>query len=606
VSPVRGSRFRGKGRGMSSEALRSRHGVMYRHMTVDRPDVGLIELAEAWIADDPDPGDQAELRALLDGDAHSELKDRFAGSLQFGTAGLRGHLGAGPSRMNVATVRRATSGLAAYLASSVPRSSEAGVVIGHDARHGSRRFAQETARVMSGAGIRVLRLPGELPTPVLAFAVRHLGCAAGVMITASHNPPRDNGYKVFLGHGAQIAPPADREISAAIGKVGRLAAVPLGDLGERVGDDIIDDYLGAVVGALPAAGAHDISIVYTPLHGVGCGVLLTAFARAGFAPPQVVAAQGEPDPDFPTLPKPNPEEPGVLDLAIAQARTVNADLVLANDPDADRLAVAVPCAGEPTGWRVLRGDEVGALLGDFLLCRTPDPHIALVVSTVVSSSLLGRLAHCAGATYVETLTGFKWIMHDSAAHADGRFLFGYEEALGYAVNDIVRDKDGISAALVVAGIAAEAKREGRTVTDRLDDIARRFGLYATSQFFLELPGGAGAQRIGQIMAALRRTPPTELLGHAVTEVADGAAGTRRSGDGHEASLGLPRSDLLVWHAGARIRVVIRPSGTEPKLKIYLQVVVAADELSDIPAARRSCGDELRRLTGDVRSLLGQR
>jgi phosphomannomutase len=588
---------------MSVEALQSRHGVTYRHMEVDPPGVGLIERVEAWIADDPDPGDQAELRALLDRDAHGELEDRFAGSLQFGTAGLRGHLGAGPARMNVATVRQATAGLAAYLTASVPGSSQAGVVLGHDARHGSKRLAQETARVMSGAGIRVLRLPGELPTPVLAFAVRHLGCAAGVMITASHNPPQDNGYKVFLGHGAQIAPPADREISAAIGTVGRLAAVPLGGLGETVGDDIIDDYLGAVIGALPTVRAHDIAVVYTPLHGVGRGVLLAAFAQAGFAPPQVVAAQGEPDPDFPTLPKPNPEEPGALDLAIAQARTVDADLVLANDPDADRLAVAVPCAGEPAGWRVLRGDEVGALLGDFLLCRTPDPHIALVVSTVVSSSLLGRLAHCAGATYVETLTGFKWIMHDSAAHAEGRLLFGYEEALGYAVNDIVRDKDGISAALVVAGIAAEAKREGRTVTDRLDDIARRFGLYATSQFFLELPGNAGAQRIGEIMAALRRTPPAELLGHAVTEIADGADGTRRGGDGHEARLGLPRSDLLVWHAGARIRVVIRPSGTEPKLKIYLQVVAPAGELSDIPAARRSCGDELRRLTAAVRILL---
>jgi phosphomannomutase len=586
---------------MSTLPLEVRHGVTYGQLAAD----GLVSLVEAWIADDPDPRDQAELRNLLDRDAHGELQERFSGSLQFGTAGLRGHLGAGPSRMNVATVRRASAGLAAYLTAAVPAAAEAGVVVGCDARHGSKRFADETARVMSGAGIRVVRLPAQLPTPVLAFAVRHLRCAAGVMITASHNSPQDNGYKVFLGHGAQIAPPVDTEISGAISDVGPLAGVPLGDLGETVGDGIVNDYLTAVVGALPTGGAQDLDVVYTPLHGVGRDVLLAAFARAGFAPPHVVAAQGDPDPDFPTVATPNPEEPGVLDLAIADARTLGADLVLANDPDADRLAVAVPCAGEATGWRALRGDEIGALLGDFLLCRTSDPHIALVVSTVVSSSLLGHAAHRAGATYVETLTGFKWIMHDSAAHTDGRFLFGYEEALGYAVNDIVRDKDGISAALVVAGIAAEAKRHGLTIVDRLDDIARRYGLYATEQFFLELPGEAGAQRIGEIMAALRRTPPTELLGCAVTEVADGATGTRFTNDGHEARLGLPRSDLLVWHAGERIRVVIRPSGTEPKLKVYLQVVVAADDLRDVVAARASCAAELDRLTRELHILLGR-
>jgi len=303
------------------------------------------------------------------------------------------------------------------------------------------------------------------------------------------------------------------------------------------------------------------------------------------------------------VPKPNPEEPGALDLAIAEARTVGADLVLANDPDADRLAVAVPADAELGGWRVLRGDELGALLGDFLLAHTPHPERALLATTIVSSSLLGHLAHAAGAHYVETLTGFKWIMHDSAAQTASRFIFGYEQALGYAVNDVVRDKDGISAALLVAGIAATAKKQGRTIADRLDDIACAFGLYATDEFSLELPGGAGANRIRGIMEALRRSPPTTLLGVSMTEVDDAATGIRRTSDGREAPWEIPRSDVLVWRAGERIRVVVRPSGTEPKLKVYLQVVLAVADPGDLVAAKRSGASELGRLKSDVHALL---
>jgi len=563
----------------------------------------LIGVVEAWIADDPDPGDQAELRGLLERGAGSELADRFRGDLHFGTAGLRGPLRAGPSGMNVATVRRASAGLAAYLVASVANSVQKGVVIGHDARHGSERFAQETARVISGAGLRVLRLPGRLPTPLLGFAVRQLGCAAGVMITASHNPAGDNGYKVFLGDGAQIAPPADDEISLAIDRVGPLIAVSLGEGGERVGEEIVDEYLDAVISALPLVDAREITTVYTPLHGVGRGVLLAAFDRVGFPAPHVVAAQGDPDPDFPTVPKPNPEEPGALDLALADARNVGADLVIANDPDADRLAVAIPSDAEPSGWRILRGDELGALLGEFLLTHRSDPGHALVASTIVSSSLLGHLAHAVGATYVETLTGFKWIMHDSAARPDRQFIFGYEQALGYSVNDVVRDKDGISAALLIAAIAAEAKRDGRSIADRLDDIAGRFGLYATDEFSLELPGATGAERTVRIMDALRRSPPAALLGLAVTEVDDASTGIRRTADGHETSLHLPPSDVLVWRAGQRVRVVVRPSGTEPKLKIYFQLVLPVEELGDLAAARQSAASELGRLKRDVHSLL---
>ena len=563
----------------------------------------LLKVVEAWIVDDPDPDDRAELQDLLDRGSSSELADRFRGSLRFGTAGLRGPLGAGPSRMNVATVRRASAGLAAYLAGSVPGAAAAGVVIGYDARHGSERFADETARVMSGAGLRVLRLPGQLPTPLLGFAVRHLGCAAGVMITASHNPAADNGYKVFLGNGAQIAPPADTEISAAIDRVGPLRNVPLGGLGDPVGEQVIGEYLDAVMSALPRVDAHDITTVYTPLHGVGRGVFLAAFAQAGFPAPHVVAVQGDPDPDFPTVPKPNPEEPGALDLAIAQARTVGADLVLANDPDADRLAVAVPAGDAPGGWRILRGDELGALLGAFLLTHTLDLERALVATTVVSSSLLGHLAHAAGAQYVETLTGFKWIMHDSAARSEGHFIFGYEQALGYAVNDVVRDKDGISAALLVTSLAAGAKLKGRTIADHLDDIACRFGLYATQEFSLELPGEAGAERLRRIMDGLRRSPPTALLDLPVTEVDDASTGIRRMTDGREAPWELPRSDVLVWRAGRRIRVVIRPSGTEPKLKVYLQVVLAVADRDALTAIRRRGASELGRLESDVHALL---
>jgi phosphomannomutase len=425
-----------------------------------------------------------------------------------------------------------------------------------------------------------------------------------VMITASHNPAQDNGYKVFLGDGAQIAPPADGEISAAIDRVGALREVPLGAAGKPVGEaEIVGAYLDAVIAALPRLDAHEISTVYTPLHGVGRGVLLAAFARAGFPAPTVVAAQGEPDPDFPTVPKPNPEEPGVLDLAIAEARVVGADLVLANDPDADRLAVAIPAENQLGGWRILRGDELGALLGDFLLTDLSDPGHALVASTIVSSSLLGHLADAAGVQYVETLTGFKWIMHDTAAQPERRFVFGYEQALGYAVNDVVRDKDGISAALLVAGIAAAASRQGRTIADRLDEIACRFGLYATDEFALELPGEAGAEQIRQLMAALRRSPPPTLLGIPVTEVGDTSTGTRRTADGRDLRWELPWSDVLVWRAGERVRVVVRPSGTEPKLKVYLQVVLDVPIPDEVRAIRRSGADELIRLNHEIQARL---
>jgi len=548
----------------------------------------LREQVEAWIADDPDPASRAELRALLDGGAEPELAERFAGGLRFGTAGLRGRVEAGPARMNRATVRKASAGLAAF----VRDAGGGSVIVGHDARRGSPEFAAEAAAVLSGAGLTTYRLPARAPTPLLAFAVRHLACAAGVMITASHNPPRDNGFKVYLGEGAPLAPPDDAAVAAAIEAVGPLPAVPLGDGGETLGEEVADAYLAAIVAALPASAARTVRIAYTPLHGVGGRFCLAALERAGFPAPTVVAAQAEPDPDFPTVARPNPEEPGTLDLVLEEAARSGADLMLANDPDADRLAVGIPQDG---GWRVLHGDETGALLADFLLELTPDPAHALLASTVASSSLTARLAEAAGARFVETLVGFKWLMRAPAQAPEHRLLLAYEEALGYAVSDVVRDKDGISAALVVAQLAAAELAAGRTLADRLDAIAARFGVHATAPLTVELEGADGTARRRAIMAALRADPPSALIGRPIRAVDDLQTGVRRRPDGgEEAPLSLPRDDVLVLR-GDGVRVVVRPSGTEPKLKSYLEVVAAdrGEAAAALAALKSELGARLR-------------
>jgi phosphomannomutase len=531
---------------------------------------------QEWISADPDPETQAELRDLLERGEREDLQERFAHGLSFGTAGLRGRLGAGPARMNVANVRRASAGLARHLIDSVDGARAAGVVVGHDARHGSARFAHEAAAVFSGAGLRTYRLPPLSPTPLVAFAVRHLGCAAGVMVTASHNPPQDNGYKVYLGDGAQISPPVDEEIAAAIERAAPATELPLGDGGEETGAQVAEAYLAAILAALPDADARDVRLAYTPLHGVGAELGLEALARAGFPAPHVVAAQAQPDPDFPTIERPNPEEHGTLDLGFAEAEAHDADLLLVHDPDADRLAVAIP---GPDGWRRLHGDETGALLADFLLEHCEDPRRALLVTTIASSTLLRHMAEAAGARYAETLTGFKWLMRVLPDAPEHRLVLAYEEALGYAVSDVVRDKDGISAALVVAQLAATEKRARRTLADRLDAIAERFGLYATDQLTLELEGADALPRMGRIIDSLRAEPPATLLGRPLECLEDLAAGTRRHADGREEALDLPRADVLVLRA-RDVRVVVRPSGTEPKLKTYLEVVAADRDEAD--------------------------
>ena len=520
--------------------------------------------------------------------------------------------------MNRAAVRRVAAGLARYLRAAVPDAASRRVVVGFDARRGSEPFATEAAAVLTGAGLPVLRFGGPVPTPVLAFAVRHLRAGAGVMVTASHNPREDNGVKVYSADGAQIVPPADTGIAEAAARAGPLPEVPLGGPGELLGADLVDAYLGAVVPAAlptgPGRPAADVRaalrVAYTPLHGVGLATLLRAFARAGFSEPAVVAAQAEPDGAFPTLPRPNPEEPGVLDLLLAEGARSAADLLLANDPDADRLAAVIPGAA---GWRVLTGDEVGALLADHLLRHEPHPDRRLLVTTVVSADLLGRMAAATGAGYAETLTGFKWIMRAADEEPGRAFLFGYEEALGYAVTDLVRDKDGMSAALTLADAAAEAKRQGGSLATRLDELARRFGLFATGQFSVALenrdrPGGtAGAGKDAgpgaALLEAARAQPPVSLLGEPVTVIDDLGLGLRSREDGTKDPLALPRSDVIIWRCGEGTRVALRPSGTEPKVKIYLQVVLPAAGRSDLASLRAQAARRLAELREEVTEVL---
>jgi phosphomannomutase len=554
--------------------------------------------AAAWLADDPDAADRAELADLL-GDASAEAKadlaDRFAGRLTFGTAGLRGAVGAGPNRMNRATVTAATAALAGWLLARDPGAARAGVVVGCDARHRSTEFAAQAAHVLAGAGIRVHLLPERQPTPLLAFAVRHYRAAAGVMITASHNPPGDNGYKLYLADGAQIVPPADSDIESAIAALGPLSDIPVAAPGSslisRASDEVARGYLdaiGAELGPAPS-GAEWLRVVYTPLHGVAGELAMRAFADAGYPPPDVVEAQFDPDPAFPTVRSPNPEEPGVLDLAIAHARRSGADVVVANDPDGDRLAVAVPDPATPGGYRQLTGDQVGALLGWFLLRRlAADPGVVmsqqLVVSTVVSGSLLSKIAAAAGAQHAQTLTGFKWIVRAGDLRSGARFAYGYEEALGYAVTGAVRDKDGISAALVLLAVAATEWSAGRSLQDAYDALEETHGVHVTAQV------SVATETAFDIMSRLRAAPPAELAAQPVTACTDYSGGSD-----------LPSADMLGYQLpGAR--VVVRPSGTEPKIKAYLEVteLVAGRTLG---SARRAAQDRMSELRAAVANML---
>jgi phosphomannomutase len=532
----------------------------------------LIDTARAWLSEDPDPATAAELEALIakteagDADAADELADAFDGTLQFGTAGLRGRLGPGSNRMNRIVVARAAAGLAAYLGARGGRA----VVIGYDARRNSDVFARDTAAVMAGAGITAMVLPSALPTPVLAFAIRELGCDAGVMVTASHNPPGDNGYKVYLGDGSQIVPPADGEIAACIAAVGPLASIPQSDDFTTLDGEVLDAYVARAVSLL-GDGPRELSVVYTAMHGVGGEVFMRAVADAGFPAPTKVAKQFAPDGRFPTVNFPNPEEPGAMDLALAEARVQGADVIIANDPDADRCAIGIRTAED---YRMLAGDEVGALLAWWIAergRRAGKPVQGVYAQSIVSCTLLERIAADAGLGYATTLTGFKWI----SKVPDLRF--GYEEALGYCCDPgAVNDKDGITAALLMLELVAALKAQGRGVQDVLDDLARTFGLYATSQLSVRVSDIA---LMADAMARLRADPPTSLCGRGVVRVDDLEQGAD----------GLPPTDGLRFTL-KDARVIIRPSGTEPKLKCYLQVVVPVT--GEIDQARAEAQAEL--------------
>jgi len=510
-------------------------------------DDGLRQRILDWIEADPDPATSAEALRLLD-TADDQLVDCFSSRLQFGTAGLRGRLGPGPNRMNRLVVRQAASGLATYLLETDPRAAERGVVIGFDARHGSAAFALDTAMVLAHRGIRALMLPPHVPTPLLAWSITEFGGAAGVMVTASHNPPQDNGYKVYLGDGAQIVPPHDVEISAHIDAAGLVVGVASAadPLIERVGDDIVERYVRFAASARLRPGVPGVPVAASALHGVGGDVLARAFVVAGFDAPFVVPTQQHPDPDFPTVAFPNPEEPGAMDAVMTLARAHSAVVAIASDPDADRMGVAIPTRDGT--WRRLTGDEIGWLLADHILGNTSGRD-RLVVTTLVSSSLLARMAAAHGVEHRETYTGFKWIGHTILDHPQLRFVFGYEQALGYLVAQRPLDKDGISAAVLMAEVAACASADGVTLEDRLDRIRRRYGNLVTAERSIRMAPVDARDRVAQLVAA----PPLEIAGHAVTAVEEFA----------EAGL------LRLWCGRARLQV--RPSGTEPKVKLYVEV-----------------------------------
>lgn len=508
---------------------------------------------EKWISEDPDTHTRNELQNLLDSGDETALRSCFSGFLEFGTAGLRGPLGPGPSRMNRAVVTKTAAGIATYM----KKYGLTSVVIGRDARYGSEDFTRDTAEIMMGAGFATYVLPRPLPTPVLAYAVRNLKCDVGIMVTASHNPPQDNGYKVYLGgtvngvayNGSQIISPTDAEISRYISEVAPLPKLSRAPGWKVLDESSVDDYVRAT--ARLATNPGSLKVVYSAMHGVGTETLRKVFVAAGFPEPILVTEQADPDPDFPTVAFPNPEEPGAIDLSLKKAAEVSADLVIANDPDADRCAAAI--ADSSGQWRMLRGDEVGALLGEYMARRAPDSS-AILANSIVSSSILRKIAHHHGLRFTETLTGFKWL----AKIPD--LWFGYEEALGYSVDShSVNDKDGISAALALVQLATDLRRENRTIADLLEELWSRHGYHGTKQISVRTTSVA---QIDSILSRFRESTPQSIGRFSVSQFDD----LEKPGDG------LPPTNGVRIYLGENIRVIVRPSGTEPKIKCYIEVV----------------------------------
>ncbi len=578
----------------------------------------LLHRARAWAENDPDAEARAELDALVTAidPTKTDLPDRFAGALEFGTAGLRGVIGAGPNRMNRAVVLRTTHGLAHYLLETVRGGAEKGVVIGFDGRRMSRELAEDTACALAGAGIRAHLFAGVVPTPLLAFAVTHLGCAAGVMITASHNPPEYNGYKAYWENGAQIIPPIDVGIAKAIERAPAakdvvrptLDEAKARDLVRVLGGGVADTYLAEVkkLGVRPD-GDRSLTIVYTPLHGVGDELARRAFTDAGFPNVTSVPEQQKPDGAFPTVQFPNPEEKGAMDLAFALARSLKADLVVANDPDADRLAIALPSAASSTGYVQLTGNQVGVLLGHYVLTgglAHADRAVAvtggepLVIASIVSSPMLGVIAGALGAHYEEVLTGFKWIANRALQRKKEqgwRFVFGFEEALGYTVGELVRDKDGISAAVVFAELTAVLRAQGTTVLAHLEGLYRRYGLFVSSQVNLTRKGAEGIAELHAIMARLRKSPPWKVADEDVVTVRDYQGQVVLAKDGSTTPLSLPKSDVLAFELASGSRIIARPSGTEPKAKFYFDVREPIAEGEPLGAANTRAEATMKKL-----------
>ena len=560
-------------------------------------DSNLVARAESWIDQDPDLVTKSQLAELLlaahtDQTALAELQDAFLAPLEFGTAGLRGALGAGPNRMNRVTVLQAASGLAQYLVQQGFVGKK--VVIGFDARYNSDVFAKDTASVMSGAGLEPIVFSHVVPTPVLAFAIRQLDACAGVMVTASHNPPQDNGYKVYLGDGRQIVSPVDEQISKLITTVTDIRNISQEDAGTHVSKDVYNTYV-SLTSQLIAAGPTSevqrkaVTSVYTAMHGVGWKTLQAVLNASGFAEPIAALEQRDPDPAFPTVAFPNPEEKGALDTALALAKKHSVDVLLANDPDADRFAAAAPSASGD--WITLRGDQIGSLLGWWMIERaklTGSQLSGTLANSIVSSMMLESIATSAGLHYESTLTGFKWVSRVN------NLAFGYEEALGYCVDPKnVSDKDGISAAEFFLEMLAHLKSEGKTIWQVLTELALAHGLHVTDQVTVRV---TNSEQVAQVMGGIRSTPPTQLGGLKVSRIDDLAIGL---GD-------LPKTDAVIIHlAGTdqiqKARVIVRPSGTEPKIKCYLEVVVRSEDLA---IAQQTADNELKCLAADAGPLLG--
>ncbi len=594
----------------------SRYGIAFCRFWASRPTfqawppgsiVGgmsdVVAAARAWINGDPDPATRRELEELIDAGRLDELAERMNGFLQFGTAGLRGKVEAGSNRMNRAVVIRTTRGLADYLLARHGPAPERPVVVGRDARLSSPVFMADTIAVLTAAGIRVRYWEGETPTPLVAYAGRVLNGIASVVITASHNPPQDNGYKVYDENAAQIIPPVDAEIAAAIAQVGPAKDVPRTEgestLATPIERSMFGDYLDEVDAARPRPpDSNRLRIVYTPLHGVGWLAVRAAMRRFGYEDLHPVPEQVEPDGTFPTVPFPNPEEAGALDLATELAAKRGGDVVIANDPDADRLGVAV---SGPGGWRPLTGNQIGLLLADYLLTHYARPETPIVINSIVSSPGLAELAAARDARFEATLTGFKWIANaalDLEAAGEGRFLFGYEEALGYTVDRIVRDKDGISAAVVFADMMAQARAEGMDAEDLLDRLARRQGVWSSTQLSIVRPGSQGKAEIDAAMSRLARQIPQELAGHKVVDHIDFRHGAESR------PRWLPAAALVALQLDGGSRALVRPSGTEPKLKIYVDVRAERDSSDRYFSQDTALMAEADRIADDLAEFLG--